>query len=39
MKSVCEVSAIGDALLFVAGGILGIVCTIIALTWLGWFKS
>jgi hypothetical protein len=36
MKSLCEVSAVGDVLLLLAGGILGVICTIIAMTWLGW---
>lgn len=39
MKSVCAVSALGDALLLVAGGILGVICAVIALTWLGWRKQ
>jgi succinate-acetate transporter protein len=39
MKSLCEVSALGDALLMVAGGILGVICAVIAMTWLGWRKQ
>jgi hypothetical protein len=32
------VSAVGDVLLLVAGGILGAICAVIAMTWLGWRK-